>query len=110
MPITSLLPLTLDLLGMKATEAVFKIKHRETNIRWIIWVFGFVFVLPSVIVGDEAFRLLRHIMKLYTRRFATEDPTKAIFNYRISRARRFSENAFKSMLPYLNSSRLGENL
>jgi len=51
-------------------------------------------VLPYVIVGDEAFRLHRHIMKPYTRKSATEDPTKAVFNYRLSRARRVSENAF----------------
>lgn len=51
-------------------------------------------VVPHVIVGDEAFRLDKHIMKPYTKKSATADKTKAIFNYRLSRARRVTENAF----------------
>ncbi|XP_022165416.1 uncharacterized protein LOC111030301, partial [Myzus persicae] len=51
-------------------------------------------VVPHVIVGDEAFRLDKHIMKPYTKKTATADKTKAIFNYRLSRARRVTENAF----------------
>lgn len=50
--------------------------------------------LPYVIVGDEAFRLHKNIMKPYSRDQAKEDIQKAIFNYRLSRARRVSENAF----------------
>jgi len=51
-------------------------------------------VVPHVIVADEAFRLDKHIMKPYTKKTATHDKTKAIFNYRLSRARRVTENAF----------------
>lgn len=50
--------------------------------------------LPYVIVGDVAFRLHKHIMKPFNRAQAKEDIEKAIFNYRLSRARRVSENAF----------------
>lgn len=50
--------------------------------------------LPFVIVGDEAFRLHTHIMKPYNRAQAKEDFEKGVFNYRLSRARRVSENAF----------------
>lgn len=51
-------------------------------------------VLPYVIIGDEAFRLHTHIMKPYTRKSAKDDASKAVFNYRLSRARRVTENAF----------------
>lgn len=51
-------------------------------------------VLPYVIVGDRAFRLSTHMMKPFTRNDAHLDVKKAIFNYRLSRARRVSENAF----------------
>lgn len=50
--------------------------------------------MPYVILGDEAFRLHKHVMKPYTKAAAHADKTKAIFNYRLSRARRLSENAF----------------
>ncbi|XP_015363535.1 PREDICTED: uncharacterized protein LOC107161582 [Diuraphis noxia] len=51
-------------------------------------------VAPHVIVGDEAFRLHKHILKPYTRKSARENPSKTVFNYRLSRARRVTENAF----------------
>lgn len=51
-------------------------------------------VAPHVIVGDEAFRLHTHILKPYTRKSARENPSEAVFNYRLSRARRVTENAF----------------
>ena len=39
-------------------------------------------VLPHVIVGDEAFRFTKHMMKPYPKNQAAEDETKKIFNYR----------------------------
>jgi len=51
-------------------------------------------VVPHVIVADEAFRLHTHIMKPYTKKAGRDDITKTVFNYRLSRARRVTENAF----------------
>lgn len=51
-------------------------------------------ILPYVILGDEAFQLHTHIMKPYPKKQALEDNSKAVFNYRLSRARRVTENAF----------------
>jgi hypothetical protein len=48
--------------------------------------------LPHVFVGDEAYPLTTYLMKLYSRR--TLDESKAVFNYRLSRARRVVECAF----------------
>ena len=51
-------------------------------------------ILPHVIVGDEAFRLSKHIMKPYCKRQIMDDEQKRTFNYQLSKARRVSENAF----------------
>lgn len=45
-------------------------------------------------MGDEAFRLHKNILKPYTRKAARQDADKTVFNYRLSRARRVTENAF----------------
>lgn len=50
--------------------------------------------LPYVVVGDEAFRLHRHLMKPYSKLSARSDKRKTMFNYRLCRARRVTENAF----------------
>lgn len=51
-------------------------------------------IVPHVIVGDEAFALHENLMKPYPRPQALIDVEKAIFNYRLFRARRIVENAF----------------
>lgn len=47
---------------------------------------------PYVFVGDDAFPLKTYLMKPYPGRDQTHE--KIIYNYRLSRARRTSENAF----------------
>ena len=48
--------------------------------------------LPYCFVGDEAFPLSTFMMRPYPGRGLTKE--KKVFNYRLSRARRISENAF----------------
>lgn len=47
---------------------------------------------PFVMVGDEAFRLSTHLLRPYPAR--NLNPTKRVFNYRLSRCRRTVECAF----------------
>lgn len=51
-------------------------------------------ILPHFLVGDEAFSLDTFMMKPYARKVSKNDLSKEIFNYRLCRARRVSENAF----------------
>lgn len=52
--------------------------------------------IPYVFVGDEAFQLISDLMKPFSG-FHNKRTTKRIFNYRFSRSRRVSENAFDIM-------------
>lgn len=49
-------------------------------------------LVPHVFLGDEGFSLGRHLMRPFRR--LTAEGENAIFNYRLSRARRVVENAF----------------
>uniref|UniRef100_A0A2S2Q9W4 DDE Tnp4 domain-containing protein n=1 Tax=Sipha flava TaxID=143950 RepID=A0A2S2Q9W4_9HEMI len=51
-------------------------------------------IVPYVIIGNEAFRLHKHIMKPYTRKSTRDNHLETVFNYRLSRVRNVSENAF----------------
>ena len=48
--------------------------------------------VPFVLVGDEAFPLSEYLMKPYAQR--NLDDERRIYNYRMSRLRRVTENAF----------------
>ncbi|XP_050300615.1 uncharacterized protein LOC126739132 [Anthonomus grandis grandis] len=50
--------------------------------------------MPHVIIGDAAFPLGRHLMRPYPGNQTLASEEKKVFNYRLSRARRVSENAF----------------
>jgi hypothetical protein len=48
--------------------------------------------LPHIFVGDKAYLQTTYLIKPYSRR--TLDRSKAIYNYRLSRARQVVESAF----------------
>ncbi|XP_026819120.1 uncharacterized protein LOC113557765 [Rhopalosiphum maidis] len=50
--------------------------------------------VPHVIVEDGTFGLHPNIMNPYSRKSSMRDASKKIFNYRLSRARHVTENAF----------------
>jgi len=52
--------------------------------------------LPNFFLGDDAFPLMRNLMKPYKPASKTQplEPEERIFNYRLSRARRCVENSF----------------
>lgn len=57
-------------------------------------------VLPNYLIGDDAFALAETMMKPYCRKQCLQDDSKAVFNYRLCRARRTVENAFGIMASY----------
>ncbi|KAG8238896.1 hypothetical protein J437_LFUL015181 [Ladona fulva] len=58
-------------------------------------------LLPCVIVSDEAFKLTVNIMRHYSKEQSSTNLQKAVYNYRHSRTRRTSENAFGNFCQYL---------
>jgi len=48
--------------------------------------------MPHVFVADEAFPLMKHMMRPYPR--SKLGPAERVYNYRLSRARRIVQNAF----------------
>lgn len=77
-----------------------KIQNNEFNIPPSQTLPGTDSLVPHVIVGDEAFALHENLMKPYPRRQSLVDHSKAIFNYRLSRARRTTENTFGILCAY----------
>lgn len=55
---------------------------------------GTEIVMPHVIIGDEAFPLHKNLMRPYPGNELLNHEDKKIFNYRLSRARNTSEDAF----------------
>ena len=51
--------------------------------------------MPYVFLADDASPLGKRCLKPYSQSFLT--PTKRIFNYRLSRVRRVTENAFGTL-------------
>ncbi|KAL4104313.1 hypothetical protein QTP88_019614 [Uroleucon formosanum] len=62
-------------------------------------------VVPHVIPGDQAFRLHKHILRPFSQKSARGDSGKTIFNYRFSRARRVTENAFENKVESESSTK-----
>lgn len=69
-----------------------KLKENNLNLPQPSYLPGFNFRMPYVIVEDDGFLLHINLMKPYSERGLTQN--RRIFNYRLSRARRVSENAF----------------
>lgn len=61
---------------------------------------GTVTEMPHVIIGDDAFKLTETFMRPYPKDQSKVDESKAIYNYRHSRARRVTENAFGILCQY----------
>lgn len=68
------------------------LKHGQLNVPRSRALPGTNVELPMVIVGDEGFPLKSYMMRPYPGKGLTDN--KRIFNYRLTRARRISENAF----------------
>lgn len=51
-------------------------------------------ILPHFLIGDEAFAVNKYMMRPYSKEDAKTCSSKSIFNYRLCRARRVTENAF----------------
>ncbi|GFQ84324.1 uncharacterized protein TNCT_665751 [Trichonephila clavata] len=84
----------------KHSEIGRRIKNNTFNVPLPKALPGTDTVVPHIIVGDEAFALHQNLMKPYPRQQSLHDASKAIYNYRLSRARRTTENAFGILCSY----------
>lgn len=71
-----------------------KIMSEQFNVLQPAALPGTDILTPHYLVGDDAFGLDVYMMKPYYRTHFRGDRGKAIFNYRICRARRVTENSF----------------
>lgn len=74
--------------GRASDSAIF----RDSKLNWGLENKSINLPENAVIVGDDAFPLRFNLLKPYSRRLLNEE--ELIFNYRLSRARRVSENTF----------------
>ncbi|KAL4152655.1 hypothetical protein QTP88_000488 [Uroleucon formosanum] len=81
------------------------IKNNKFNIPSPKVISGTNDVVPHVIVGDEAFALHENLMKPYPRQQSTHDQSKAVYNYRLSRARRTTENTNNFMRQHIRTEK-----
>lgn len=83
---------THDSLVFRESPLGIKMRENNLNLPQPSNLPEFNYKMPYVMVDDDAFPLHENLMKPYPERGLTQH--KRIFNYRLSRARRVSENAF----------------
>lgn len=93
--------------GREGDSSVFKksnfgraIAEGKFNIPPPACIPGTTIEMPHVLLGDQAFALSTYLIKPFAQGVAARDERKAVFNNRLSRARRTVENAFGIMCQY----------
>ncbi|CAK1587386.1 unnamed protein product [Parnassius mnemosyne] len=72
-----------------------KLQNNTLRLPGVKHLLGTNITLPHIIVGDGAFGISNHVMRPYVRSNMTHK--KKVFNYRLSRARRYIESTFGIM-------------